>query len=126
MTLVDLILLGGTAFLLILGLPYAFAIGLVSIAALFAIGVDPIVTVQQMVAGLNVYALLALPCFIIAGDLMQTRGNNPDRPSGGSSACRWRRWLPELSLKSRRTSPLTARQPCRYRPGTARPAPWQG
>ena len=74
MTQVDMILLGGTAVLLILGLPYAFAIGLVSIAALFAIGVDPIVTVQQMVAGLNVYALLALPCFIIAGDLMHTGG----------------------------------------------------
>lgn len=74
MTNVDLILLGGTALLLILGLPYAFSIGLVSIAALFAIGVDPIITVQQMVAGLNVYALLALPCFIIAGDLMHTGG----------------------------------------------------
>ena len=74
MTLVDWILLGGTVFLLLLGVPYSFAIGLVSIAALLAIGVDPIVTVQQMVAGLNVYALLALPCFIIAGDLMHTGG----------------------------------------------------
>lgn len=74
MTNVDYILLGGTAFLLVLGVPYAFTIGIVSIAALFAIGVDPIVTVQQMIAGLNVYALLALPCFIIAGDLMHTGG----------------------------------------------------
>lgn len=74
MTQIDLILLGGTALLLILGLPYAFAIGIVSIVALFAIGVDPIVTVQQMIAGLNVFALLALPCFIIAGDLMHTGG----------------------------------------------------
>nr|WP_323783233.1 TRAP transporter large permease [Amylibacter sp.] len=74
MTLVDWILLGGSAFLLLLGVPYAFAIGLVSIAALVAIGVDPVVTVQQMVAGIDVFALLALPCFIIAGDLMHTGG----------------------------------------------------
>lgn len=74
MTTVDLILLGGTALLLVFGVPYAFAIGIVSIAALFAIGVDPIVTVQQMIAGLNVFALMALPCFIIAGDLMHTGG----------------------------------------------------
>ena len=74
MTGADWILLVGSVGLLILGVPYAITIGLVSIAALFAIGVDPVVTVQQMVAGLNVYALLALPCFIIAGDLMHTGG----------------------------------------------------
>lgn len=74
MTQVEWILLGGTSFLLLLGVPYAFAIGLVSVAALLAMDVDPVVTVQQMVAGLDVFALLALPCFIIAGDLMHTGG----------------------------------------------------
>lgn len=74
MTLADWILLIGSVVLLMLGLPYAITLGLISALALLAIGVDPIITIQQMIAGLNVYALLALPCFIIAGDLMYTGG----------------------------------------------------
>lgn len=74
MTLADWILLVGSVVLLMLGLPYAITLGLVSTLALVVMEVDPIITVQQMVAGLNVYALLALPCFIIAGDLMYTGG----------------------------------------------------
>lgn len=74
MTPADWVLVLGSIGLLLMGLPYAVTLGLVSTLALFVMGVDAIVTVQQMIAGLNVYALLALPCFIIAGDLMHTGG----------------------------------------------------
>lgn len=74
MTPADWILLVGSVVLLMLGLPYAITLGLVSTLALVVMEVDPVITVQQMIAGLNVYALLALPCFIIAGDLMYTGG----------------------------------------------------
>ncbi len=74
MTPADWILVLGSISLLLMGLPYAITLGLIGTLALIVMGVDPIITAQQMIAGLNVYALLALPCFIIAGDLMHTGG----------------------------------------------------
>lgn len=74
MTSVDWILTVGLAGLLIIGVPFAFALGIAVCAALWAAGVDTIVVVQQLVAGISIFTLLAVPCFILAGDLMHTGG----------------------------------------------------
>ncbi|MDZ4699602.1 MAG: TRAP transporter large permease [Rhodothermales bacterium] len=63
--------------LLGLGVPIAFAIGLSTVATmLLAIQVDPSFTTmaQRMATGLNSFALLAIPFFILAGQLMNRGG----------------------------------------------------
>ncbi|MFO1188233.1 MAG: TRAP transporter large permease [Alphaproteobacteria bacterium] len=60
--------------LLILGVPFAFAIGIAVLAGLWAANIDPVVLAQQLVAGMNSFPLLAVPGFILAGDLMHTGG----------------------------------------------------
>ncbi|WP_199711863.1 TRAP transporter large permease [Alginatibacterium sediminis] len=71
------ILFGTLAVLLLIGMPIAFAIGS---AALFTIFIDfpldkaAILVSQQMVNGLNSFGLLALPFFIVAGNLMNRGG----------------------------------------------------
>lgn len=60
--------------LLILGVPFAIAIGVAVLAGLWAADIDFVVLVQQLVAGMNSFPLLAVPGFILAGDLMHTGG----------------------------------------------------
>ncbi len=63
--------------LLGLGVPIAFAIGLSTVATmLMAIQTDPSLTTmaQRMATGLNSFALLAIPFFILAGQLMNRGG----------------------------------------------------
>lgn len=57
-----------------IGLPIAFALGLASLAAAFAEGVPPLIVFQRMIAGMNVFSLLAIPFFIFAGELMMRGG----------------------------------------------------
>lgn len=56
--------------LLVLGVPVAVAIGLGTVVALGADGVPLMVVVQRMFAGTDSFALIAVPFFILAGDLM--------------------------------------------------------
>lgn len=58
-----------TAFLL-LGVPVAFAIGLSSVATIFAAGLPFAVVIQKMVGGMQVFSFLAIPFFVFAGELM--------------------------------------------------------
>lgn len=68
------ILFGGFALLLALRVPIALALAFASICAAFYIGI-PLPTVgQRMVAGLDVFALLAIPFFILAGEIMGVGG----------------------------------------------------
>lgn len=72
-----LLLLGVLTVLLALGVPIAFAIGLATLAAmLLSIDVLPALTTvaQRMVGGLDSFALLAIPLFIISGNLMARGG----------------------------------------------------
>jgi C4-dicarboxylate transporter DctM subunit len=68
-----LVLTLGFAFLLVIGVPIIFAIGIASVAAMLILDLDVIVLAQTMIAGTQSFALLAIPGFILAGDLM-TRG----------------------------------------------------
>lgn len=68
------ILLGGFAILLLLRVPVALAIAVPALATAAYLGI-PLYTVgQRMVAGLNSFALLAIPFFILAGEIMVAGG----------------------------------------------------
>lgn len=68
------ILFGAFALLLAFRVPIALSLALASIATAFYIGI-PLPTVgQRMVAGLNIFALLAIPFFILAGEIMGAGG----------------------------------------------------
>ncbi len=63
------------ALLLALGVPVAFAIGLSGMAALFAEGRIPFEVIpQRAFAALDSWALMAVPLFIFAGELMNACG----------------------------------------------------
>jgi len=73
-----LFLLGTLAILLMLGVPVAFALLLASLATLCFIGLPPMVLIQQTAAGASMGSLLAIPLFVLAGELM-LRGGISDR-----------------------------------------------
>lgn len=60
--------------LLILGVPIAFAIGISSVVALWMLDIDLVVLAQRMISGTQSFPLLAIPGFILAGDLMSAGG----------------------------------------------------
>jgi len=68
------ILLGGFGLRITIGLPIAFALGLSALAAAFYEGLPALIVFQRMIAGMNVFSLLAIPFFIFAGELMMRGG----------------------------------------------------
>lgn len=56
--------------LLLLGIPVAIAIGIASLIILFKEGIPLVLIVQRMFAGTDSFPLIAVPFFILAGDLM--------------------------------------------------------
>ena len=55
---------------MLIGVPIALSIGASTMAALYFQGVPLMVVTQQMFQGINSFALVAVPMFILAGDLM--------------------------------------------------------
>lgn len=64
----------GFLLLLALGVPIVFAIGISSVVAMWLLGIDVVMLAQRMVAGTQSFALLAIPGFILAGDLITAGG----------------------------------------------------
>ena len=64
------LLFGAFFVLLMLGIPVAIAIGVAAMVALATEGVPLMLVVQRMFAGVDSFALIAVPFFILAGDLM--------------------------------------------------------
>lgn len=64
------ILFGTFAGLLLIGTPVAFCLGIASLATVAYIGLPPLVVFQRLNSGVSVYALMAIPFFIYAGELM--------------------------------------------------------
>ncbi len=61
--------------LIFLGVPVAFAIGLASIGFLAITDIKPLILIaQRMVTGLDSFPLLAIPLFILVGNLMASGG----------------------------------------------------
>jgi tripartite ATP-independent transporter DctM subunit len=68
------ILFASFTFLMIIGMPIAFCLGISSFATVLYLGLPPIVVFQQLNSGMNVFAMMAIPFFIFAGDLMVRGG----------------------------------------------------
>ncbi|QCJ00786.1 TRAP transporter large permease [Agrobacterium larrymoorei] len=68
------ILFGVFTLLMMIGTPIAFCLGIASFATVLYLGLPPIVVFQQMNSGMNVFAMMAIPFFIFAGDLMVRGG----------------------------------------------------
>lgn len=68
------VLFGSFISLLIIGVPVAFCLGLASLATLLYLDIPTVVAFQRMAAGIDVFALLAIPFFIYAGELMNQSG----------------------------------------------------
>lgn len=64
------VLFGSFTLLLMVGVPVAFSLGISSLATILYLGMPPLVVFQRMAAGMNVFALMAIPFFIYAGELM--------------------------------------------------------
>ncbi|WP_279504068.1 TRAP transporter large permease subunit [Aeromonas veronii] len=74
---VILTLFGSFGILLFIGLPVSFAIGLSSLLTIaMALPLDTAITVvaQRMAVGMDNFALLAIPFFILAGNIMNQGG----------------------------------------------------
>lgn len=65
-----LLLLGVFALCVVIGAPVAFALGIAALAAFWHEGLPLMVGFQRIVSGINVYAFMAIPFFIFAGELM--------------------------------------------------------
>lgn len=68
------VLIGVLLALLIMGVPVAFALGAASLATFYMLDIPLIVGFQRMAAGMNIFALMAIPFFVFAGDLMHRAG----------------------------------------------------
>ena len=68
------VLIGLLMALLIMGVPVAFALGIASLATFYMLDIPLIVGFQRMAASMNIFALMAIPFFVFAGDLMHRAG----------------------------------------------------
>ncbi len=82
---VGAILLVGLIVLVILGMPVAFAIGIACTASLLAGNYNLIILPQKIFAGIDSFPMLAIPFFVLAGNLM-TGGGITDRILGFTRA----------------------------------------
>ncbi len=64
------ILFGSFTFLLLIGTPVAFCLGVSSFATVLYMGLPPVIVFQRLNSGVSVFALMAIPFFIYAGELM--------------------------------------------------------
>jgi tripartite ATP-independent transporter DctM subunit len=64
------VLFGTFGVLLLIGTPVAFCLGAAAMATVLYLGLPPVVVFQQLNSGVSVFALMAIPFFIYAGDLM--------------------------------------------------------
>lgn len=66
----SLVLAGLFALFLLMGIPVAIVIGAATMTALNLSGMPLMVVPQQMFSGINSFALVAVPMFVLAGDIM--------------------------------------------------------
>lgn len=77
MNITVLVLFGSFALLMVLGVPIAFAIGVsATLTFLLFMGVEQSLSIvaQQMASGLDSFTLIAIPFFILAGNIMNRGG----------------------------------------------------
>ena len=64
------VLFGTFSVLLAIGTPVAFCLGVASFATVLYLGLPPVVVFQRLNSGVSVFALMAIPFFIFAGEIM--------------------------------------------------------
>ncbi len=70
-----LIFLSTLIVLIVMGMPIAFALMLTGVALMIQLNFfDAQLVAQNMIAGADIYPLMAVPCFILAGELMNAGG----------------------------------------------------
>ena len=74
MSTTTLLLTLGFAGLVCFGVPFAVAIGAVVMLVLIAADIEPAFLAQQLIAGSQSFSLLAIPLFMLAGELMTAGG----------------------------------------------------
>ena len=74
MSSVAWLLSAGFGLLMLLGVPFAFAIGIVVAISLLVAGIEPLLMPQSLLAGTQSFSLLAIPFFMLAGELMSAGG----------------------------------------------------
>lgn len=79
------ILFGTFVVLLAIGTPVAFCLGAASFATVLYLGIPPVVVFQRLNSGVSIFALMAIPFFVYAGDLM-VRGDIARRLVGLAGA----------------------------------------
>ncbi|HPW40224.1 MAG TPA: TRAP transporter large permease [Bacillota bacterium] len=72
--MITLVLLGSFAVLLILGIPISVSLGVSSILALLASGLGLGMIATNVFAAISKFVLLAIPFFIVAGNIMEKTG----------------------------------------------------
>jgi C4-dicarboxylate transporter DctM subunit len=74
--MVGIVLFGGMIVLMLLGVPIVFAIGIAAVLGTFVIGAAApwIIIPSSMINGMDSFPLLAIPFFILAGELMNRGG----------------------------------------------------
>jgi len=73
-TLATIVLLGGFVVLMALRVPISFALLLSTLGSALVSGTNLTAMVNQMVSGVSSYALLAIPFFILMGEIMSAGG----------------------------------------------------
>ncbi|MBO8140771.1 MAG: TRAP transporter large permease [Firmicutes bacterium] len=68
------VLIGSFFLLLFLGMPIAYAMGVSSLFALWTADLNPLLIPQRLISGTQSFSLLAVPFFVLAGELMHTGG----------------------------------------------------
>ncbi len=74
MSIISWCLTAGFAGLVLLGFPFAMAIALAMTAALILADIEPAFLAQALISGAQQYSLLAIPLFMLAGELMTAGG----------------------------------------------------
>lgn len=68
------ILSAGFALLLVAGVPFAIALLFTAAAVLLAADIEPVLLAQTLIAGTQSFSLLAIPFFMLAGEIMSAGG----------------------------------------------------
>lgn len=74
MSLAAGILTAGFGGLMLFGVPFAFAIAIATALVLYTSDIEPAFLAQQIIAGSQSYSLLAIPLYMLAGELMTAGG----------------------------------------------------
>lgn len=74
LTIATILLVGSFLLFIFLRFPIAYSLGISSILTVLYLGMPVEIVAQNIVRGINAFSLMAVPFFIIAGDLMSSGG----------------------------------------------------